>query len=103
MSGDQVRKSAVKLFLILNLIGPYSGLLNEILWIFVAQGTAKLPEVKVEDTKNARIQTWPHSIRDERRIIFHTSKFVFSSFAVSWAIRINRISFKSLDMGVIGY
>ena len=97
MSGDDVRKSAFKLFLNLNLIGPYSGLLNEILWIFVAQGTAKLAVgVKVEDTKNPGIETWPHSTRDERQIIFHTSKFVFNSFAFSWAIKINRISLKVL-------
>ena len=37
------------------------GLLNEVLFIHVAQGAAKLPEVKVGDTKkNLGLEPWSH-------------------------------------------
>ena len=36
------------------------GLLNEVLFILIAQGAAKLPEVKVGDTKkNLGLEPWP--------------------------------------------
>ena len=44
-------KSAVKLFLKLNLIASISGLSNQILCIFIAQETAKLPNDKVGGLK----------------------------------------------------
>ena len=38
------------------------GLSSEVLFIIEAQGAAKLPEVKVEDTKkNLRLEPRPHS------------------------------------------
>ena len=43
------------------------GLSNEVLFIHVAQGAAKLPEVKVEDTKNnLGLEPWLHSSGADR-------------------------------------
>ena len=49
-------KSAVTLFLAIT-IGPFSRLSNEVICILVAQGTTKLPEVKVKGIKKSRTQT----------------------------------------------
>ena len=55
------------------------GLSNELLLIHVAQGAAKLPEVKVGDTKkNLGLEPGPHSSgadRAERQNFFQTSNF----------------------------
>ena len=43
------------------------GLSNEVLFIHVAQGVAKLPEVKVGDTKkNLGLKPRPHSSGEDR-------------------------------------
>ena len=44
-------KSGITFFIKLNLIGPYSGLSNEILCILLVQGATKLQEVEFEGLK----------------------------------------------------
>ena len=64
------------------------GISNEVLCILVAQGAAKLPEVKVGDTKqNPRLEPGPDSSgadRAERQnFFFRPPTLTFGSFAVS--------------------
>ena len=43
------------------------GLSNEVLFILVAQGAVKQPEVKIGDTKkNLGVKPWPHSSGADR-------------------------------------
>ena len=58
MSREKYLKVLSNSYFILNSIALISGLLNEILCIFVAQETAKLPNVKVGGLK--KFVTWPN-------------------------------------------
>ena len=67
---------------------PLMGLSNEVLFILVAQEAAKLPEVKVGDTKkNLGLKPRPQSrvmqIGQSGRIFFRPPTLTFGSFAVS--------------------
>ena len=74
--------------------------------ILVAQGAAKLPEVKVGDTKkNLGLKPGPHSSgadQAEQRIFFRPSTLTFGNFAVSLAKTLHSISFESPDTGTNG-
>ena len=58
------------------------GLSNEVLFIHIVQGAAKLPEVKVEDLKNnLRLESGPPSSGAES--FFSPPNLTFGSFVVS--------------------
>ena len=83
------------------------GLSNEVLCIGLPQGTAKLSEVKVGDTKKIQDSNLgPHSNSTdwaEQQFFFRPSTLTFGNFAVSLAIGVHSISYESPDTGANGF
>ena len=92
-------KSGVTLFIMLNPIFPCSGLLREILYILLAQGTVNLPAIKLF-IKLLMIHSFSY-------INFCLSVLTFEIFAklnlwqmtVPWAARLKNTSFESPNEG----
>ena len=77
-------KSAVTLFFKLNPIGPCLVVSSEILCVLVAQGTAKMPEIKFGGIKKSGLKPAPPAYGvdwDEWQIFFQTSNFDLWQFA----------------------
>ena len=62
-------KSAVTLFFKVNSFAPVSGVSNEILYTFLVQGTAKLPNVKFGSLKKKPLPNLNHSHAAQSRVL----------------------------------
>ena len=101
-----VEKNTVKLFFRLNLIAPIPRLSNEILCIVVAQGTAKLPTVKVGGLIKILLLSPIHTTRvwpGSGSFFFVSPNLTTIILAASWASRMHSTSFESPKQGAIRF